>query len=40
MPPTAPLLHTSLRPAVLASAQSNPIPQSLTGASRGAIEGV
>jgi hypothetical protein len=40
LPPTTPLLHTSLRPAVLASAPSNPIPQSLTGASRGAIGGV
>jgi len=40
LPPTTPLLHTSLRLAVLASAPPNPIPQSLTGASRGAIEGV
>jgi hypothetical protein len=40
LPPTIPLLHTSLRLAVLASAPPNPIPQSLTGASRGAIEGV
>jgi hypothetical protein len=40
LPPTNPLLHTSLRPAVLASTPPNPIPQSLTGASRGAIEGV
>ena len=40
LPPTTPLLHTSLRLAVLASAPPNPIPQSLTGPSRGAIEGV
>jgi hypothetical protein len=40
LPPTTPLLHTSLRLAVLASTPPNPIPQSLTGASRGAIEGV
>ena len=40
LPPTTPLLHTSLRLAVLASAPPNPIPQSPTGASRGAIEGV
>ena len=40
LPTTTPLLHTSLRPAVIASTPPNPIPQSLTGASRGAIEGV
>jgi hypothetical protein len=40
LPPTTPLLHISLRLVVLASAPPNPIPQSLTGASRGAIEGV
>ena len=40
LPPTTPLLHTLLRPAVLAYAPSYPIPQSLTGALRGAIEGV
>jgi hypothetical protein len=40
LPSTTPLLHTSLRLAVLASAPPNLIPQSLTGAPRGAIEGV